>query len=74
MYSLDKSLYLMSFSLKYPGCWQSECQTNSDDKEGFAALAQELSAAFKPNGWLLSAAVSASKRVIDVSYDIPKLG
>jgi chitinase len=44
-----------------------DCNAGPDsDKEGFAALIQELSTAFKPKGLLLSAAVSPSKVVIDV--------
>lgn len=44
-----------------------DCNAGPDsDKEGFAALVQELSAAFKPKGLLLSSAVSPSKVVIDV--------
>jgi len=37
-------------------------------------LVSELRAAFNPKGLLLSAAVSASKAVIDVAYDVPSLG
>lgn len=35
---------------------------------------KELSAAFKPKGFLLSAAVSASKTTIEKAYDVPILG
>lgn len=45
----------------------------SSDREAFAALLKELNAAFEPKGLLLSAAVSASKEVIDVAYDVPAL-
>ncbi|PNF16877.1 putative chitinase 10 [Cryptotermes secundus] len=59
---------------EYPKCWQVDCNAGPDsDKEGFAALVQELSSAFKPKGLLLSSAVSPSKVVIDVGYDVPKL-
>lgn len=37
----------------------------SSDKQGFANLVKELRAAFRPRGLSVSAAVSASKRVID---------
>ncbi|KAJ8878485.1 hypothetical protein PR048_019063, partial [Dryococelus australis] len=51
---------------EYPKCWQVDCNKGPDsDKEGFAALVQELSSAFKPRGLLLSSAVSPSKVVID---------
>ncbi|KAL1138266.1 hypothetical protein AAG570_009955, partial [Ranatra chinensis] len=55
---------------EYPKCWQVDCNKGPDsDKEGFARLVEELSAEFKPRGWLLSAAVSPSKVVIDqVNY------
>jgi chitinase len=44
-----------------------DCNAGPDsDKEGFAALVQELSTAFKAKGLLLSSAVSPSKIVIDV--------
>jgi hypothetical protein len=44
-----------------------DCNAGPDsDKEGFAALVQELSIAFKTKGLLLSSAVSPSKVVIDV--------
>lgn len=59
---------------EYPKCWQVDCNKGPDsDKEGFAALVKELSAAFKPKGLLLSAAVSPSKAVIDAGYDVPIL-
>ena len=43
------------------------------DKEGFALWVSELSQAFKPRGWLLSAAVSPSKKVMDLGYDVPSM-
>lgn len=43
------------------------------DKPAFAELVKELHEAFQPKGWLLSAAVSPSKRVIDSGYDVPTL-
>jgi chitinase len=55
-------------------CWQVECNKgHPDEKEGFSALVKELSAAFKPEGLLLSSAVSPSKKVIDAGYDVPVL-
>ena len=54
--------------------WQVDCkQGPQSDKDGFSALVKELSAAFKPKGLLLSAAVSPSKKVIDEGYDVPVL-
>ncbi|CAD6215960.1 GSCOCT00004262001.2-RA-CDS [Cotesia congregata] len=59
---------------EYPVCWQVDCSKGpKSDKEGFAALLRELSAEFKPRGWLLSSAVSPSKTVIDKGYDVPAL-
>jgi chitinase len=59
---------------EYPKCWQVDCSKGPDsDKENFASLVKELSAAFKPKSLLLSAAVSPSKMVIDAGYDVPVL-
>jgi chitinase len=43
------------------------------DKANFAAWVKELSEALKPEGLLLTAAVSPSARVIGEAYDIPVL-
>ena len=45
------------------------------DKAGFTALVQELRQAFdaQGQGWLLTAAVSASKSVTDAGYDVPEI-
>ncbi len=45
----------------------------ASDKDNFSALVRELSAAFKPKGLLVTAAVSPSKKVIDEGYDVPEL-
>ena len=59
---------------EYPKCWQVDCSAGpSTDKENFAALVRELRAAFDSRGWILSAAVSPSKTVMDEGYDIPAL-
>lgn len=51
-----------------------DCSKGPDsDKEGFADLVVELSKVFKPKGLLLSSAVSPSKIVIDLGYDVPTL-
>ena len=53
---------------------QVDCSRGStSDRDAFAALLKELSAAFKPKGLLLSAGVSASKEIVDVAYDVPVL-
>lgn len=51
-----------------------ECEKGpNSDKQGFASLVKELRQAFTPRGLLLSAAVSASKRVIDAGKIFIKL-
>ena len=45
----------------------------STDRAGFTALVQELRQAFTPYGWLLTAAVSASKSVTANGYDVPEI-
>jgi chitinase len=59
---------------EYPVCWQVDCtKGKAEEKEAFANWVKELAEAFKPHGFLLSAAVSPSKKVIDAGYDIPKI-
>jgi len=59
---------------EYPKCWQVDCSKGPDsDKAAFADFVRELSAEFRPRGWILSAAVSPSKKVIDAGYDVPAL-
>lgn len=59
---------------EYPVCWQVDCKAGfADEKQAFAALVRELSAAFIPKRLLLSSAVSPSKKVIDAGYDVPAL-
>ena len=59
---------------EYPKCWQVDCSLGpEEDKEGFSSLVKELSDVMKPKGLILSAAVSPSKSVIDVAYDVPVL-
>ena len=59
---------------QYIYIFQVECNKGpKSDKEGFAKWVSELSQAFKPKGWLLSAAVSPSKKVIDLGYDVPSM-
>merc|ERR1711934_349870 len=59
---------------EYPGCWQTDCkEENYKDKDAFTAWVRELSAAFKPKGLLLSAAVSPSKKIMDVGYNVAEI-
>ena len=51
-----------------------KCNAGPDtDKENFALWVRELKEAFKPYNFLLSAAVSPSKQVIDAGYDVAKI-
>ena len=45
----------------------------ASDRQGFTALVQELRTAFDPYSWELTAAVSASKSVVDAGYDVPEI-
>lgn len=64
----------LDFDWEYPVCWQVECHRGpASDKKSFSLLVKELSDEFKPRNLLLSAAVSPSKRVIDIGYDVPIL-
>ena len=59
---------------EYPKCWQVDCNKGPDsDKEAFALWVKELKEAFRPKGYLLSAAVSPSKKVMDAGYDVPSI-
>eukprot|EP00116_Pleurobrachia_bachei_P008697 sb/3468959/ len=60
---------------EYPKCWQANCYAGPrSDKPNFVKLCQELKAAFKPHGYLLSAAVAASKWTIADAYDMKGIG
>lgn len=59
---------------EYPVCWQVDCDKGrKEEKAGFASLVKDLSVEFRKRDWLLSAAVSPSKKVIDDAYDVPTL-
>jgi len=59
---------------EYPQCWQGDCKKGKQgEKKAFADWCAELKAAFKPHGLQLSAAVSASKTIIDAGYDVPRI-
>jgi chitinase len=50
---------------EYPVCWQGNCNAGpASDKAAFATFVKELRAAL-PKGAILSAAVSASKVIVD---------
>ena len=46
---------------------------NLADKQNYLSLLNELHQAFQPYGFLLTAAVSAGKPIIDRGYDVPQL-
>ncbi|XP_076244080.1 putative chitinase 10 [Calliopsis andreniformis] len=59
---------------EYPVCWQVDCLRGPpSDREAFALLLKELNFVFEPRSLLLSAAVSASREVIDMAYNVPAL-
>ena len=59
---------------EYPKCWQVDCNKGPNtDKPAFAQWVKELKEAFKPKGYLLSAAVSPAKKVADAGYDVPTI-
>ena len=59
---------------EYPSCWQTECKEERyKDQAAFAAWVRELKAELAPRGLLLSAAVSPSKKIIEVGYDVASI-
>ncbi|CAK9817594.1 Probable chitinase 2 [Anthophora quadrimaculata] len=54
---------------EYPG----ERGGKPEDKQNFVSLVKELKEAFRPFKYLLTAAISGSKTIIDKAYDIPQL-
>ncbi|ERL88103.1 hypothetical protein D910_05492 [Dendroctonus ponderosae] len=60
----------LDFDWEYPSRRDSD---DPEDKPNFVLMLRELKTAFKPYGYLLSAAVNSAKRNIDTSYDVPAL-
>ena len=56
---------------EYPGA--SDRDGGWGDKDNFANLVVELSKAFEPHNWLLSAAVSPAKFRVNDGYDVKKI-
>ncbi|CAG2112038.1 unnamed protein product [Medioppia subpectinata] len=46
---------------------------NEADKQAFVDLLRELNVAFKPHGYLLTAAVAAGRSTIDRGYNVPEM-
>lgn len=44
-----------------------------EDKANYVSLLRELKSAFTPNGYLLTAAVSAGKWFVEPAYDVPEV-
>lgn len=44
-----------------------------EDKQNFIELIKDLKAAFRPNNFLLTAAIGAAPSTIDVAYDVPMM-
>lgn len=56
---------------EYPKCWQTDCSAGpGSDKQNFALLVKEIKTAYKPQGLLLTAAVSPASQIIDNAYDV----
>lgn len=55
-------------------CWHKNCKlTNLAARKGFLRLIKELSAAFKPKGWLLSTTVSANPMTINGIQEVSEI-
>ena len=54
--------------------YKGNCNAGSpSDKRNFGLLVKELNIAFKPKGFVLSAAVAAGTSKIDAAYDVPTM-
>ena len=55
--------------------WQQPTQRggSSQDRDNLPLLLEELRAAFRPHGWLLTASLSALTSIVDAGYDLPRL-
>lgn len=64
----------LDLDYEYPVCVQTDCNKGDPrEKENFGDFVAELDEAFEPYGWLLSSAVSPSKKIIDTGYDVKKI-
>lgn len=69
MLLLILSTSLTCFNKEYPGSRGGKYE----DKKNFVILLRELKEAFRPKGYILTAAVSAGKYFADIAYDIPQV-
>ncbi|KAG8229434.1 hypothetical protein J437_LFUL000956 [Ladona fulva] len=60
----------LDFDWEFPGLRGG----NTEDKENFAQFLEEMRLLFDQYGLMMTAAVSAGKLTIDISYDVPALG
>ncbi|XP_075988351.1 chitinase 2 [Anticarsia gemmatalis] len=73
-----KSVLLMLANYKFDGLdldWEYPTKRDGKpyDRENFVQLVKELSEAFEPHGYILTAALGAGKTTMDTAYDLAKL-
>ncbi|CAH0599782.1 unnamed protein product [Chrysodeixis includens] len=73
-----KSVLLMLNNYKFDGLdldWEYPTKRDGKpyDRENFVLLVKELSEAFQPHGYILTAALGAGKTTMETAYDLAKL-
>ncbi|XP_022817324.1 probable chitinase 2 [Spodoptera litura] len=73
-----KSVLLMLNNYKFDGLdldWEYPTKRDGKpyDRENFVLLVKELSEAFEPHGYILTAALGAGKSTMETAYDLAKL-
>ncbi|CAB3241732.1 unnamed protein product [Arctia plantaginis] len=73
-----KSVLLMLNNYKFDGLdldWEYPTKRDGKpaDRENFVQLVKELSEAFEPHGYIITAALGAGKETMDSAYDLSKL-
>ena len=63
----------LDLDYEYPGYDGHGRDAPDTDKPGFTSLVKKLRAAFDPKGFTLTAAVSASKTIVDEGYEVAEL-
>ncbi|CAG2168417.1 unnamed protein product [Oppiella nova] len=64
-----RKIFVDSVVKEYP----AERGGQDQDKQAFIDLLHELHTAFQPHGYLLTAAVSAGKAIVDRAYNVPEM-